>query len=189
MSEDNLYLLIYYLIYGLTLLILTYRSKNKLRTAIINFIVLALYSGLFFYNLTFNSSGGSGLLWLVYLMFAIGLHWLINLIGIALTYFETNEIKKTNGPTSHKESTLMIWQNYWKIFDELIELLKIDNQKKIISEFKDAQKYVNGLTDGWYDFKFAFEKSLKSNRQNMTEEQKHIANILLTNLNEYLSNR
>ena len=86
MSEDNLDLLFCYLIFGLTLCILIIRSKNRLKTFAINLIIAALYSGLFFYNLTFNSSGGSGLVWLVYLMFFIGLHWLINFIGLVLTF-------------------------------------------------------------------------------------------------------
>jgi amino acid transporter len=90
MSEDNLILLFCYLIFGITLLILTIRRNNKKRTLIINLIIAGLYSGLFFYNLTYNSSGGSGLLWLVYLMFSIGLHWLINLIGIILTFIKRN---------------------------------------------------------------------------------------------------
>lgn len=52
-----------------------------------------------------------------------------------------------------------------------------------------AQKYVNGLTDGWYEFKFSFEKVLKSNRQNMTKEQNEIAEFLFTTLNRTLTNR
>jgi len=74
MSEDNLYLLFCYLLFGLTLCILTIRSKNRLKTITTNLIIAGLYSGLFFYNLTFNGSGGSGLVWLVYLMFSVGLH-------------------------------------------------------------------------------------------------------------------
>lgn len=81
------------------------------------------------------------------------------------------------------------WQDYWKIFDELIEQLLSKHKSEIIAEFKDAQKYVNGLTDGWYEFKFAFEKVLNSNRQNMTEEQNQIADFLLTTLNKSLTNR
>ena len=74
------------------------------------------------------------------------------------------------------------WLEYWKIFD----LLNSDN---IAVKFKDVQKYANGLTDGWYEFKLAFEKSLNANRQNVTEEQNHIANFLLTTLNKSLTNR
>ena len=81
------------------------------------------------------------------------------------------------------------WQDYWEIFDELIEQLLSENKSEIIAEFKDAQKYVNGLTDGWYEFKFAFEKALNSNRQNITEEQNKIADFLLTTLNKSLTNR
>ena len=81
------------------------------------------------------------------------------------------------------------WQDYWVIFDELIDLLKADSKTEIIDELKDAQQYVNGLTDGWYEFKFAFEKTLNSNRQIMTIEQNQIANFLLTTLNKSLTNR
>jgi hypothetical protein len=70
----------------MTLTILTIRSKNRRKTLLVNLIIAGLYSGLFLYNLTFNSSGGSGLVWLVYLMFAIGIHWLTNLIGLLLQF-------------------------------------------------------------------------------------------------------
>lgn len=86
MTEDNLILLCCYAIYALTLFTLILRSKERLKTCIINLTVLGLYSGFFFYNLAFNSAGGSSLVWFVYLMFAIGLHWLTNLIGIVQTF-------------------------------------------------------------------------------------------------------
>jgi hypothetical protein len=88
-----------------------------------------------------------------------------------------------------KEYSLNGWQDYWKIFDELIELLKADQHDQIISEFKDAQKYVNGLTDGWFDFKYAFEKSLQSNRTKMTVDQTDIADFLILTLNKSLTSR
>ena len=88
-----------------------------------------------------------------------------------------------------KDYKLNDWQDFWKIFDELIDLLSSDNKTIIIDEFKDAQKYVNGMTDGWYEFKFAFEKSLKSNRQHLTAEQNEIAEFLITTLNKSLTNR
>jgi hypothetical protein len=88
-----------------------------------------------------------------------------------------------------KEYKLTGWQDYWKIFDELIEHLISDNKSEIIAEFKEAQKYVNGLTDGWYEFKFALEKAINSNTQNMTEEQNQIADFLLTALTKSLTNK
>lgn len=59
----------------------------------IHLVIAGVYSGLFIYNLTFNSSGGSGLVWLVYLMLFIGLHWLINFIAIILTFTRKDKIK------------------------------------------------------------------------------------------------
>jgi hypothetical protein len=88
-----------------------------------------------------------------------------------------------------REYTLTSWQDFWKIFDELIELLKTSNQDQIILEFKDAQLYVNGLTDGWFEFKSAFEKSLKSNKPKMTADQIEIADFLILTLNKSLTNR
>ena len=178
MSEDNLYLLFCYIIYGLTLTFLTVKNKSRAKTVLINLTILFGYSGLFIYNLNFNSAGGSGLVWLVYLMFALGVHWFVNLIGLVRTFITTTKSKET------WDYNLNNTQDFWKIFDQLIKLLKTDNKTEIIAEFKDAQKYVNGLTDGWYEFKFAFEKVLKSNRQNMTAEQNNIAEFLLTRLNK-----
>ena len=88
-----------------------------------------------------------------------------------------------------KDYKLTGWHDFWKIFDELIGQLQSEKKTMIIDEFKDAQKYVNGLTDGWFEFKFAFEKSLKTNRQNLTAEQNEIADFLITTLNKSLSNR
>jgi len=86
MNEDNIYLLFCYLIFGLTLLIMTIRSKHRLKTVGINMFISWLYSGYFIYNLTFNSYSGKSLAWLIFLMFAIGLHWIINIVGILLSF-------------------------------------------------------------------------------------------------------
>lgn len=88
-----------------------------------------------------------------------------------------------------KDYTLRDWKDFWNIFDELIDQLFLDNKTTIIEEFKDAQKNVNGLTDGLYEFMFAFEKTLKTNRQYLTTEQNVIADFLITTLNKSLSNR
>ena len=85
MSEDHLYLLFCYLMFVLTLGVFAIRSNNCLRILTINLLIAVFYSTLFFYQLTYNSSGGSGLVWLMCLMFAIGVHWLINLGGLLLT--------------------------------------------------------------------------------------------------------
>lgn len=88
-----------------------------------------------------------------------------------------------------KDLNLKDWQDYWKIFEELIILLSSENKNEISFEFKEAQKHVNGFTDGWYEFKFAFEKALKYNRQKLTEQQTDIADFLLNALNKRLTNK
>lgn len=89
----------------------------------------------------------------------------------------------------HKDIKINSWDDYWKLFDELIGLLKSDGQEQIVADFKDAQKYLNGLTDGWYEFKFAFEKSLNNHRIRMSDKQTDIADFLIIKLNQSLTNR
>jgi len=84
MSEDNLYLLSCYLVYALTLTVLVLRSKRRRRTAAINLVVLVAYSTPLLYGLNFRSEYGIGLVWLVYLMIALGVHWVANLIALGL---------------------------------------------------------------------------------------------------------
>ena len=85
MSEDDLYLMICYLVQLTTMFVLIGRSKNRKKSALINIGFFLCYNILFHYNLIYNSSGGSALLWLIYLMFSLGLHWLINITGIIKT--------------------------------------------------------------------------------------------------------
>ena len=84
MSEDALYLMGCYLIYSLSLAILTVKSPKRLRTVSINLVILIAYSGPLLLALNYASAGGTGLVWLVYLMIALGVHWVVNLIGIGL---------------------------------------------------------------------------------------------------------
>ncbi|MBJ7427521.1 MAG: hypothetical protein JHD28_00955 [Bacteroidia bacterium] len=88
-----------------------------------------------------------------------------------------------------ENNSLITWEEYWNLFDRFISLLEEDNKNSLVFELKDAQKFVNGLTDGWFEFKFAFEKIMNINKQNMTKEQIDIANSLLNLLNNYLKNR
>lgn len=84
MKEDNLYLLFGYLLFGLTVLLLTLKSKNKQRILCINLIIAIFYNGFFWYKLNYSNSGGSGLVWYFYLLLLLGLHSVINTIVIIL---------------------------------------------------------------------------------------------------------
>ena len=77
-----------------------------------------------------------------------------------------------------KEYTITSWEDFWSLFDKLMNLLIYNNQLDIVSDFKNAQKYVNGFTDGWYEFKIAFERVIQVHIEDLTEEQLNIAILL-----------
>jgi hypothetical protein len=61
---------------------LVWRSKNKGRVLMVNLLIGGTYSLVFLYNLYYNSSGGTALGWLVYLMCILGFHALVLLVGV-----------------------------------------------------------------------------------------------------------
>jgi len=81
MNEDQIILLICFLIYWVTLVIIAICSENRKKVLFTNLSIHILYSSYFLYGLAFKSQYGAGLVWLIFLMFAIGLHWLINLVA------------------------------------------------------------------------------------------------------------
>ena len=84
---------------------------------------------------------------------------------------------------------LTSWSDYWVLFDNLVNLMLEEKQEEVAHELKDVQKYVNGMTDGWYDFKSGFEKVIMSNKANLTKVQLDLADFLLTSLNTSLQHR
>jgi len=81
------------------------------------------------------------------------------------------------------------WDDYWKTFDLLIDKLKQGGQGQIVNELKDVQRYVNGMTDGWFDFKTGMEKTLELNKAKMTADQVDILNGLIEGLTDSLNRR
>lgn len=84
MSEDNTYLLLAHLVLGITLCIWVLKSRKSFKTLILHGGFTALYGGFFFYQLKCNSAGGSGLLWLVFWLTSLALHWLLILVAWVL---------------------------------------------------------------------------------------------------------
>jgi hypothetical protein len=79
------------------------------------------------------------------------------------------------------------WDDYWKTFDLLIDKLKQGGQGQIGKELKDVQRLVNGMTDGWFDFKTGMEKILELNKVKMTADQVDILNNLIEGLTDSLN--
>ena len=56
------------------------------------------------------------------------------------------------------------WDEYWIKYDSLVKNLKKENQFELANKLVDAKKSVNGLTDGWFEFKNEFEVVIKQNK-------------------------
>ncbi len=81
------------------------------------------------------------------------------------------------------------WEEYWKLFDNLCSSLNLDNKQFVVTELEDAQRHVNGLTDGWHEFLDRFEKVNNAYNKTFSSEQNYLARTLIQNLKRSLSNR
>ena len=85
-----------------------------------------------------------------------------------------------------KNYNIKEWKDYWDIFNELIKSLENSNKENIVLEFKSSQRFLNGLTDGWYEFLNAFSTSVENNSNNLTKEQKYMSEFLISTLKNLL---
>jgi hypothetical protein len=85
------------------------------------------------------------------------------------------------------EAELKSWDDYWKLFDNLCETLCNNNKKEIAHQLKEAQKYVNGLSDGWYEFLFHFKRTVESNIELLDEKERKQSELLITSLHHSLN--
>ena len=56
------------------------------------------------------------------------------------------------------------FEEYWIKYDSLVKNLKKEHQFELANKLVDAKKNVNGLTDGWFEFKNEFEVIIKQNK-------------------------
>ncbi|MDH6303860.1 hypothetical protein M2459_000192 [Parabacteroides sp. PF5-5] len=75
---------------------------------------------------------------------------------------------------------------YWESYNSLVDMIEDEGIKKSL---KDAQLYLNGLTDGWYGFLNEFEKVIVTNSNNLTPEQQKLATFLIKDLKYNLEHR
>ena len=79
--------------------------------------------------------------------------------------------------------------DFWAEYENLCKSLILADKKVIADSLKTAQMYATGLTDGWFDFMTAFEKTLKDNQSSFSTGEKHIAEDLLSKLKKHLADR
>lgn len=68
--------------------------------------------------------------------------------------------------------------SFWDNYDNLIEDFKKSNKVDLADKLSQVKRYVNGLTDGWYDFKNGLYEILNSNESIEEEEKKRIKGII-----------
>jgi hypothetical protein len=68
-------------------------------------------------------------------------------------------------------------------FDELCNSILLNGNQNAYDELRNARLYINGMTDGWFEFVIAFEKALAKHK--IQDEETKTARILI----DFLRNR
>jgi len=68
-------------------------------------------------------------------------------------------------------------KEYWSQYDELCRSILANGNQLAYDELKKAALYVNGMTDGWFEFLIAFETALENHK--LTDEQNKTARLLI----------
>lgn len=163
-----------YFAYGLAFVILVggVLLSEKKKLFISNLTVYSIYTALltFFFVDEDNFKYGSSLVVLFY-----GAAFLIiHLVGFSVWKIYQSVSKRVLPVISRDE--------YWDKFDHLILALQKDERYDIVLELKEAQKYVNGMTDGWFKFLDRFSRTISVNKHTLSREQIHLANKLIDSL-------
>ena len=79
--------------------------------------------------------------------------------------------------------------DFWVTYDNLCTSLRHANKNVIVDRLKEAQMCATGMTDGWFNFLFAFEKVIQDNTTVLSNEEKMVADDLILKLKASLNNR
>lgn len=80
------------------------------------------------------------------------------------------------------------WSEYWSEFNDFCSDLNNSDKTKTASELREAKRFVNGLTDGWYEFQDNFKKTIDNSKELEVNEIKR-ANQLIKILKITLEKR
>jgi hypothetical protein len=94
MNDDYLLILGCYVINWATLGLIIYYSSQKKQSLIIHLGIQVTYSLFWWYDLRYNSSGGTALVSWFFWMIFIGIHWLAYLIQLGIIiWYRTRQMK------------------------------------------------------------------------------------------------
>lgn len=156
-----------YFAYGLVFVILVggiLISENK-KLFKRNLIVYFIYTGImiFMFSDEENFKYGGSLVVLIY-----GAAFPIIHAVVFVLYKIYRELSKSLSSMISKEE-------YWNKFDQLIQSLQKDKNFDVVLELKEAQRYVNGMTDGWFEFLNEFNRIMATNRDRLSRQQIDLA--------------
>lgn len=77
------------------------------------------------------------------------------------------------------------WSEYWQRYDTLCCNIKSENEP-LAEQLIGAKSYVNGLTDGWYNFLNVFKGLIFDNSNNLSSDCKLQADGLIIQLENTL---
>ncbi|MBC5773883.1 hypothetical protein H8S95_07395 [Pontibacter sp. KCTC 32443] len=78
---------------------------------------------------------------------------------------------------------------YWDTFQEFIKKLETQKHFELVEELEDAQKYVNGLTDGWYEFLNKLKVIYDQSSHVLAKDDSDKLKYLVESIDSMLNNR
>ena len=92
MTGDDQILLLDFIVYWLSLIFITWTSKNRTKMFVINFLIHIIYSSYMLYNLKIryypNGSGGVTFAWFIFLLIILAVHSFFNILIAIIKVFK-----------------------------------------------------------------------------------------------------
>lgn len=81
------------------------------------------------------------------------------------------------------------WKEYWAMFDVLCASLEQRGQTDTVQSLRECQRYVTGLTDGWWDFLDRFRATASVAEKLLLPTERDLIATLDSTLHRALTNR
>ena len=78
---------------------------------------------------------------------------------------------------------------YWDTFEKYCDSLTIKHQFEIVDKLRNAQKYINGLTDGWHEYLMSIKKVKKEFKSQLDKDDEKQLDYLIESIDKMLRDR